>query len=192
MDDFKASGRTQYPLQSGKGREESEKTFNDHLNCDVCDISEVPGGQSFMQASWMYAFDTDMKNCNISPNCTASLRFSWAGEVLILMIHTGTLVNQLMCSSEKDPKALSLADIISAVENADDKILMEWKAAGVDMVFHKHGPKQLLFIPQGWVIAECVQEIPGAGASPKLICGIRKAVITCSHDAADCYSHCQV
>ena len=155
-------------MQSGKGKEDTENLYATHLlKCELCDISSLQGGTAFMQAYWMYAFDTTMQHINLLPNCAGCMRTSWAGEVAVLLLEINSLVQHVHTVIGKPADQLAIKDVITIVEHVDTKALEQWRQAGVIMFYHVQGPKQILYMPQGWLIAEAIQK----DSQTRLVCG---------------------
>ena len=180
-DDFTEKGRSQHPLLSKFGREETAEYMAEILP-EVLDIKKIVGGESFMSQYWLYGLDADSRLCSSPPNGAHMVKVLVAGtqhwlliELVSLAAYGRTLV------PEKRDRLLNIETIYDEIEAWDEAALSAALAGGVRIVQTTQVAKETVHVPQGWV---CVERID---KNQKLVYGMRKTVLTKSAAAIEAY-----
>lgn len=187
LNDCRSTGRTQYPLQVGKGKEETEATLSQYLHPSICDLSAVAGGPAFMKAMWMFGFAPDMKACGMAPSCSATYRILNAGATHLLIVDTDSLLELVVkqlgeAGYVTSVQNMAVEQVLSTLENATVERICAWVDAGLLAWHHTQQPRQLVYIPQGFIVVEMSDTNGG-----NLHFGVRKSFIASDRKSADTF-----
>ena len=175
--DFKESQRTQTPLV--KGKKANADLFKVLTPQDCVDVTEMPGGSSFMKATWLWGFGVDMEKTVLLPQCAAMIRFVFAGTIEVF----GMPITDALRHATPDPevpRGKGLLTTFPTWTTAEVKTLLE---SGNPVHYAKVESGTALYVPQGWILLEVAKEGP-------LVFGMRKSFVVGSPVAVDNMKAC--
>ena len=158
-------GRTQKRVDDDATRQSMSELL-DTILPDAVDISDVEGGNHFMEGHWYFGCmpHPDMSYAGYAPNSAACVKIMSSGKVRVLLVKTSTLVD----ASQKSGPLCENLDYVDAMRNFPAAKLTELCAAGAMMYHGEHISGELLFVPQGWLLVE-------SSSSQSLTFGYRKS-----------------
>lgn len=162
-----------FPLEEKTGSTQVNTLFESVLPSTFRpDISSVAGGQSFMDAAWLFGCSADLKSVGFNPNGAGLLKVLAVGEVQHILLEWAG-VKKFLEKIEKDKsgeRKSSREDLLGQLKCLTEE---QVKQLCEDTVVRQHTlkAKEILFIPMGWVAVEI------AGNHPFLY-GFRKSVFT--------------
>ena len=155
---FREEGRTQQPMASREGKEETEDMFKKIIPQNVqVDLSGLSFGQAFMDSVWLFGYSHDMVGCWPTPNSASTLKVFVHGQVEVICFAAATLDEHLKCET--------LDDLAKQILRLDSGTMSE-AAKGSPPFSASINAGDSLHAPAGWLV--CEQSIGGA-----LIYGVR-------------------
>lgn len=143
-----------YPLEEKQGR----KHVNEYLATfmkKAVDISEVTGGQTFMDQVWLYGVAGSHRSMSFLPNFASQTRVQLMGENRLLMFEWATLVAAMVEEAKadnKEPKEMAaMCEDLKTVTADRLGGLVKYGATVRQCTLKKN---MLLFIPTGWLVVE--------------------------------------
>ena len=168
---FKNEGRAQAPMQAKAGKEETEAMLSKIMaGSPLLDISAIPNGADFMSNVWHFGADSKMTGSFLAPNCAALCKILAMGEQTVIMFELRDLLKALGDTATCD----SLTEFVLSLNVSSP----QWASVrGFRTVLQAD---DILYVPQGWVMAEQC----GSGI---LHHGVRKSFLISSERSKENY-----
>ena len=160
-----------HPLPEKQGREEVHNFIMDLVpKEDIVNLKDVAGGDSFMNAAWLYGCAPDMKHLATLPNHAPIFKILACGRIRTFLVELASLREGIRSIQQK-PELLPLKETLEFLRDADAPTVEALRAQKVVMCQIIQDKNEILFVPAGWIVVESANAKPG-----ELIFGCRKSV----------------
>ena len=183
----KSSGKAQELVAKGNGLEQCDKFWNDIFELfsdSPFVLPSSPGSnlekymQNVLAATWLTGLDSQAHFVASPPNGLGCFRLLVSGEVTWALFELRQLAAALKQIGL--PEQLGLDELYGHLKTCNEETIKDMNKHGCVAKFAVQKPGSLLYIPTGWIAAECVN-------SGLLVYGLRKTVLYPSARAGESY-----
>ena len=183
----KSTGKAQELVVKGNGLEQCDKFWTDIFELFADSPFVLPSSQGsnlekYMQnvlaETWLTGLDSQAHFVACPPNGLGCFRLLVSGEVTWALFE----LRQLSAALKQMglPDQLGLDELYSNLKACDEKVVADLYKHGCTAKFAVQKSGSLLYIPTGWVAAECV-------SNGLLVYGLRKTLLYPSPRAGESY-----
>lgn len=180
---FKKERKTQGPVFTQHGKEESDELFKGLLeNLTQVDVSELKGGSAFMRTTWLFGVCPTLVTGAFPPNGLSMVKVLANGEVKYFIFEILSLRGALvkMCGDD-GPQAWSLDKLRDFMLDCGAEKMKELIAQGCVVKYCIQRAGDAVHFPVGWLIFERVH-------SGSLVYGLRKSKVSSTTQALARYT----
>lgn len=150
------------------------------------DISSVHGGDVFQQGTWMFGYSKSMRYVGFTPNLAAAIRIVCQGSLLVHAFSMESIYQHLSTTKGVEDSFITVDNIIALIRGLTASSLAEAVKGGLVARSVVVEPKQLLYVPQSWVVVEACSDKAGS----LLHYGVRKSFFTKTEAGTKGYQLC--